>query len=58
MHTYTGMRVRHLEFESVHDVLDIRAGQRLPEAQLLGKVDFAVELMQLLQELLVGDGTV
>lgn len=50
--------VCHLEFEPVHDVLDVRAGQRLPEAQLLSKVDLAVELMELLQELLLGDGTV
>lgn len=47
-----------LEFEAVHDVLDVGAGQRLPEAQLFGKVDLVVELVQLLQKLLLRHRTV
>lgn len=43
----------HLEFEAVHDVLDVRAGQRLSETQLFGKVDLVVELVELLQKLLL-----
>ena len=48
----------HLEFEAVHDVLDVGAGQRLSEAQLFGEVDLVVELVELLQELLLRHGTV
>lgn len=47
-----------LELQPVHDVLDVGAGQRLSEAQLFGEVDLVVELVQLLQELLLGHGTV
>lgn len=43
----------HLDFEAVHNVLDVRAGQSLPEAELFGKVDLVVELMELLKELLL-----
>lgn len=48
----------HLEFEAVHDVLDVGAGQRLSEAQLFGKVDLVVELVQLLQKALLRHGAV
>lgn len=50
--------VSHLEFEAVDDVLDVGAGQRLSEAQLFGKVDLSVELVELLQKLLLRHGTV
>lgn len=42
-----------LQFEAVHDVLNVGAGQRLSEAQLFGEVDLVVEFVQLLQELLL-----
>lgn len=48
----------HLDLEPVHDVLDVRAGQRLSEAQLLGEVNLVVQLMQLLHKLLLSDGAV
>lgn len=50
--------VSHLEFEAVHDVLDVGAGQRLSEAQLFGEVDLVVEFVELLQELLLRHRTV
>lgn len=50
--------VSHLEFEAVHDVLDVGASQRLSEAQLFGKVDLSVELVELLQKLLLRHRTV
>ena len=53
-----GESERHLEFEAVHDVLDVGARQRLSEAQLFGKVDLVVELVKLLQKLLLGHRTV
>lgn len=43
----------HLDFEAVHDVLDVGAGQRLSETQLFGEVDLVVELVELLQKLLL-----
>lgn len=48
----------HLDLESVHNVLDVGAGQGLSEAELLGKVDLVVELMKLLQKLLLGNRAV
>ncbi len=47
-----------LEFEAVDDVLDVRAGQRLSEAQLFGEVDLVVEFVKLLQKLLLRHRTV
>lgn len=43
----------YLELEAINDVLDVGAGQRLSKAQLFGKVDLCVELMELLKEVLL-----
>lgn len=51
--TFLLLSVSHLEFETVHDVLDVRAGQRLSETQLFSKVDLVVKLVKLLQKLLL-----
>lgn len=43
----------YLKFETINNILDVGAGQRLSEAQLFGKVDLCVELMKLLKKLLL-----
>lgn len=43
----------HFNFEAIYDVLYIRAGEGLSEAELFSKVDLVIELVKLLQKLLL-----
>lgn len=43
----------HFNFEAIYDVLYVRAGEGLSEAELFSKVDLVIELVKLLQKLLL-----